>query len=64
MRGAGYAKYAVTFIDSHDWFLRGNGQEFGGNGNSMKEELKDRLLQANAFLLSMPGVPSVFYPLW
>ncbi|MCR5049969.1 MAG: chitobiase/beta-hexosaminidase C-terminal domain-containing protein [Paludibacteraceae bacterium] len=62
--GAGYSKYAVTFIDSHDWFLRDNGQEFGGNGNSMKEELKDRLLQANAFLLSMPGVPSVFYPHW
>ena len=62
--GAGYAKYAVTFIDSHDWFLRDNGQEFGGNGNSMTDLLKDRLLQANAFLLSMPGVPSVFYPHW
>ena len=62
--GAGYAKYAVTFIDSHDWFLRDNGQEFGGNGNSMTAELKDRLLQANAFLLSMPGVPCVFYPHW
>ncbi len=64
--GMGYAKYAVTFIDSHDWFLReeAHGQEFGGYGNSMKTELKDRLLQANAFLLSMPGVPSVFYPHW
>ena len=62
--GAGMSKYAVTFIDSHDWFLRDNGQEFGGNGNSMKPELKDRLLQANAFLLSMPGIPCVFYPHW
>lgn len=62
--GAGYAKYAVTFVDSHDWFYRDNGQEFGGNGNSMTPELKDRLLQANAFLLGMPGVPSVFYPHW
>ena len=62
--GAGYAKYAVTFIDSHDWFYRGNGQEFGGNGNSLTPELKDRLLQANAFLLGMPGVPCVFYPHW
>ncbi len=61
--GAGYAKYAVTFIDSHDWFMR-NDQEFGGQGKSMTGELKDRLLQANAFLLSMPGVPSVFYPHW
>lgn len=62
--GRGYAKYAVTFVDSHDWFLRGNGQEFGGDGNSMKPELKDRLMQANAFMLSMPGVPLVFYPHW
>ena len=61
--GAGYAKYAVTFIDSHDWFMR-NDQEFAGKGNSMKPEIKDRLLQANAFLLSMPGVPCVFYPHW
>ena len=62
--GRGYAKYAITFVDSHDWFLRDNGQEFGGNGNSMKPELKSRLLQANAFMLSMPGVPCVFYPHW
>ena len=62
--GRGYSKYAVTFVDSHDWFLRDNGQEFGGNGNSMKPELKDRLMQANAFMLCMPGVPCVFYPHW
>lgn len=62
--GRGYSKYAVTFIDSHDWFLRGNDQEFGGDGKSMTAELKDRLLQANAFMLSMPGVPCVFYPHW
>lgn len=62
--GRGMSKYAVTFVDSHDWFLRDNGQEFGGNGNSMTPELKDRLMQANAFMLSMPGVPCVFYPHW
>ena len=62
--GRGYAKNAVTFIDSHDWFLRNNGQEFGGNGKSMTDELKDRLLQANAFMLGMPGVPCIFYPHW
>lgn len=61
--GAGYAKYAVTFIDSHDWFMR-NDQEFGGKDQSMTAALKDRLLQANAFMLAMPGVPSVFYPHW
>lgn len=62
--GRGDTKHAVTFIESHDWFMRGNGCEFGGDGNSMKPELKDRLLQANAFLLAMPGVPCVFYPHW
>lgn len=62
--GRGYAKYAITFVDSHDWFLRGNGQEFGGNGNSLSPALKYRLLGANAFMLSMPGVPCVFYPHW
>ena len=61
----GNGKHSVTFIESHDWFLRpDNENEFGGRGNSMKPELKARLMQANAFLLSMPGVPCVFYPHW
>ena len=61
----GNGKHSVTFIESHDWFLRSdNDNEFGGRGNSMKPELKARLMQANAFLLSMPGVPCVFYPHW
>ncbi len=65
MLGAGLAKHAVTFIDNHDTFLRqDNGGEFGGYGNSMTPTMKDRLLQANAFLLGMPGVPCVFYPHW
>ncbi len=68
--GSGRAKYAVTFVDSHDWFYRGNGQEFGcssGNcydGISMSDEIKDRLLQAIAYQLSMPGIPCIFYPHW
>lgn len=61
--GAGKAKYAVTFVDSHDSYQR-DGNEFGGQGNSMTAEMKDRLLQSNAFMLSMPGVPCVFYPHW
>lgn len=63
MLGAGLAKHAVTFIDNHDTFLRDQ-NEFGGLGNSMKPYLQDKLLQANAFLLGMPGVPCVFYPHW
>jgi len=63
--GRGDGRYAVEFIDSHDWFLRtDNENEFGGRGNSLTDVMKCRLLQANAFLLSMPGVPCVFYPHW
>ncbi len=63
MLGAGLKKHAVTFVDNHDTFQR-NSSEFGGQGNSMLSNLKDRLLQANAFILSMPGIPCVFYPHW
>lgn len=63
--GQNWGRYAVEFIESHDWFLRDdNENEFGGRGNSLTEALKCRLLQANAFLLSMPGIPCVFYPHW
>ena len=61
----GNGRHSVTFIESHDWFLRpDNENEFGGRGNSMTPALKARLLQANALSLSMPGVPCVFYPHW
>ena len=61
--GAGLSKHAVTFVDNHDTFTR-NDSEFGGQNNSMSSNLKDRLLQANAYILSMPGIPCVFYPHW
>ena len=61
----GDGKHSVTFIESHDWFLRpDNDNEFGGRGNSMTPALKARLMQANALLLSMPGIPCIFYPHW
>ena len=67
--GAGLSKYAVTFVDSHDTYFgckngRDNHDEIGGCGNSMEDYNKDRVLGANAFILSMPGVPCVFYPHW
>jgi len=61
MLGAGLAKYAVTFLDSHDSFQRDN-NEFCGLGNSMK--YPGKIQQCYAYLLSMPGVPCVFYPHW
>ena len=67
--GAGLSKYAVTFVDSHDTYFgckggRDNQDEIGGCGKSMEDYNKDRVLGANAFILSMPGVPCVFYPHW
>ena len=44
--GMGKGKYAVTFIDNHDTYQRGDGNEYTGD-----------ILRANAYLLSMPGVP-------
>ena len=61
--GAGKARYAVTFIDSHDTFQRMSDNEFCGDGNSMSI-CADKLLQAHAYMLSMPGVPCVFWPHW
>ncbi len=61
--GAGHSKYAVTFVDNHDSYQRDN-NEFCGKGNSMSAANKAKTIQANAFILSMPGVPCVFYPHW
>ena len=60
--GAGKARYAVTFLDSHDSFQR-DGNEFCGEGNAMTV-CKDKIMQCYAYLLSMPGVPLVFFPHW
>ncbi len=61
--GIGKGKWAVNFIDNHDTFERDdNSYDFGGD--AMHPDTKDRLLQAHAYMLSMPGVPCVFYPYW
>lgn len=59
--GAGKSRYAVTFLDSHDSFQRDN-NEFCGLGNSMK--YPGKIQQCYAYMLSMPGIPCVFYPHW
>lgn len=60
--GAGKGRYAVTFVDSHDSYQR-DANEFLGPGNSMKN-LDGKTMQANAYILCMPGTPCVFYPHW
>ena len=55
-----YKKYAVTFIDNHDSF-----HEESKSLNYHSNTVDDRQMhQALAYLLSMPGVPCVFYPYW
>lgn len=69
LRGKGLAKYAVTFIDNHDTFERPEedacNQEFGGCRADLDDaKVKNWILQANAYILMMPGVPCVFWPHW
>ena len=67
LRGKGYGKYAVTFIDNHDTFERdsyGNNQ-FGGQYCDLSTaKVKSQILQAHAYILMLPGVPCVFWPHW
>ena len=65
-RGQGLERYAVTFIDNHDTFDRGNAygnNQFSGS-DLTNPTTKNQILQANAYILSMPGVPCVFWPHW
>ncbi len=48
-----YRRYAVTFVDNHDTYDRGNDSETTAN-----------ILAANAFILAAPGTPCVFLPHW
>ena len=65
LRGKGQSKYAVTFIDNHDTFHRSDNQggEFLGYNTDLNSK-KKQILEANAYLLMMPGVPCVFWPHW
>ena len=65
LRGIGQQKYAVSFIDNHDTFERSDNQsdEFIGYNKKLKTN-KPKVLQANAYILMMPGTPCVFYPHW
>ena len=67
LRGKGFAKYAVTFIDNHDTFERSDNQwgEFiKYNADLSQNMVKNKILQANAYILMMPGIPCVFWPHW
>ncbi|MBE6325111.1 MAG: hypothetical protein E7074_09105 [Bacteroidales bacterium] len=65
LRSIGLQKYAVTFIDNHDTFERSDNQsdEYIGYKKSLAAN-KPKILQANAYLLMLPGTPCVFFPHW
>ena len=67
LRYRGYKRYAVTFIDNHDTFERSDnqGSEFiKYKADLSNADVKRRIMEANAYILMMPGVPCVFYPHW
>ena len=63
LRSLGLEKYAVTFIDNHDTFERDNSDEYIKKNASLSAN-KEKIMQANAYLLMMPGTPCVFWPHW
>ena len=68
LRGQGYSKYAVLFADNHDMFNRNGSNDPVDVGGSKDGKTtlanRDLMLQCNAYILSMPGVPCVFWPHW
>jgi len=67
LRKKGLERYSVTFIDNHDTFERSDNQggEFiGYNVDLGNAANKNKILQANAYILMMPGIPCVFWPHW
>ena len=63
-RGQGLERYAVTFVDNHDTFDRNDTYNQFGSSDLTTATAKARILQAYAYLMSMPGVPCVFWPHW
>ena len=50
-----YKRYSVTFVENHDTEKR---------SNAAQDPIKRDTLAANAFMLAMPGTPSVFLKHW
>ncbi len=51
-----YKPYAVTFVENHDMEKR--------SAAEVQDPIWSDTIQANAFLLAMPGTPCVFLPHW
>jgi alpha-amylase len=55
-KDATYNRYAVTFVENHDTETR--------SASEVQDPIKKDTLAANAYILSMPGTPCVFYKHW
>ena len=58
-------RYAVTFLDNHDTFkdLPTDGSNYNwSNGKAYQHRVEKNIVEANAFILAMPGTPCLFYP--
>ena len=64
LRGKGYSRYAVTFIDNHDTFARSESEDVAGKNDGSSINDKSLMMRCNAYILALPGVPCVFYPHW
>lgn len=64
LRGKGYQKYAVTFVDNHDTFKNSTNADCGNKKDGSSINDKELIMQCNAYILSMPGIPCVFLPHW
>lgn len=54
MGAAGYARYAVTFVDNHDT----------GEPHDNPSPLRANIAAANAYILAMPGTPCIWLSHW
>ena len=58
-------RYAVTFLDNHDTFkdLPTDGSNYNwDSGKAYNHRVEKNIVEANAFILAMPGTPCLFYP--
>ena len=52
-------RYAVTFIDNHDTF---KDLPTDASNSNYLHRVNHQIVEANCFILSMPGTPCLFYP--
>lgn len=54
-----FKRYAVTFIDNHDTF---KDLPTDNSNSNYQHRVNNQIVEANCFILAMPGTPCLFYP--